>query len=275
MVKSALKLDEIGYWSELKLEIVAKYAKAYSTILSTKSEIKGHIYIDGFAGAGTHVSKTTREQIAGSPVIAMKIEPPFSELHFVDLDGSRTGELARLARGNHRVTVHHGDCNDVLLHQVFPNCRYDQFKRALCLLDPYRLNVNWEVLETAGRMRSIEVFYNFMIMDANMNMFLWNPDHVAPAQAARMDAVWPNWRSAVYVKHRDLFGEVDKKQSNDQIAEAFRADLRRKAGFEYVPPPIPMRNSRGAVVYYLYFASPNRTGAKIVGEIFDKYREAR
>jgi hypothetical protein len=26
--------DEIGYWSEVKLEIVRKYAKAYSTILS-------------------------------------------------------------------------------------------------------------------------------------------------------------------------------------------------------------------------------------------------
>jgi hypothetical protein len=33
-----------------------------------------------------------------------------------------------------------------------------------------------------------------------------------------------------------------------------------------------MRNSRGAVVYYLYFASPDKTGGKIVGEIFDKYR---
>ena len=33
-----------------------------------------------------------------------------------------------------------------------------------------------------------------------------------------------------------------------------------------------MRNSKGAVVYYLYFASPNDTGARIVGEIFDTYR---
>jgi hypothetical protein len=33
-----------------------------------------------------------------------------------------------------------------------------------------------------------------------------------------------------------------------------------------------MRNSKGAVVYYLYFASPNKTGARIVNEIFDQYR---
>ncbi len=32
-----------------------------------------------------------------------------------------------------------------------------------------------------------------------------------------------------------------------------------------------MRNSTGAVVYYLYFASPNKNGKKIVVDIFRKY----
>jgi len=36
---------------------------------------------------------------------------------------------------------------------------------------------------------------------------------------------------------------------------------------------MPMRNSQGAVVYYLHFASPDKTGGKIVTEIFNKYRD--
>jgi hypothetical protein len=32
-----------------------------------------------------------------------------------------------------------------------------------------------------------------------------------------------------------------------------------------------MKNSSGATVYYLYFASPNATGKKIVEHIFQKY----
>ena len=36
-----------------------------------------------------------------------------------------------------------------------------------------------------------------------------------------------------------------------------------------------MRNSKGAVVYYLYFASPSDTGARIVIEIIEKYQSAR
>jgi hypothetical protein len=63
MAKKPLRLDEIGYWSEIKLEIVRKYAAAYSTILSRQSFVKGHIYVDSFAGAGTHVSKDTGELV--------------------------------------------------------------------------------------------------------------------------------------------------------------------------------------------------------------------
>ena len=274
MTDNPLQLDEIGYWSEIKLEIVRKYASAYSRILSSKPQIKEHIYVDAFAGAGAHISKATQQIVAGSPVIAMQIEPPFSELHLIDLDGSRADELNRLAKEDSRVTVHNGDCNRVLLEEVFPQCRYANHRRALCLLDPYKLNVNWEVLQTAGNMGSIEIFYNFMIMDANMNVFMRDPGKVTPTQTKRMNAVWgdSSWRSAAYKKTQDLFGDTEEKATNEDIAEAFRRRLHEVAGFSDVPPPMPMRNSKDAVVYYLYFASPNKTGAKIVTEIFDRYR---
>jgi len=48
--------------------------------------------------------------------------------------------------------------------------------------------------------------------------------------------------------------------------------LNKTAGFNYVPDPIPMRNTKGATIYYLFFASPNETGGKIVKEIFNKYK---
>lgn len=274
MGKKALRLDEIGYWSEVKLEIVRKYAAAYSTILSKQTVIKGHVYVDAFAGAGTHISERTGQEVAGSPTNALRITPPFSELHFIDLDGVKIAELVRLSAGDRRVFVHTGDCNDVLLQEVFPRCRREDYRRALCLLDPYRLNLKFDVLRAAGAMKSIEVFYNFMIMDANRNVFMRDPTKVAPQDAERMDSAWgdKSWRSAAYTKSQGLFGEIEEKATNEVIAEAFRARLQSIAGFAYVPTPIPMRNSKGAVIYYLYFASQNKTGAKIVNDIFDKYR---
>jgi hypothetical protein len=51
------EFDEIGYWSEIKLEIVRDYASTYSRILTSKK--LPHIYIDAFAGAGRHISRQT------------------------------------------------------------------------------------------------------------------------------------------------------------------------------------------------------------------------
>jgi three-Cys-motif partner protein len=266
--------DEIGYWSEVKLEIIGKYASAYSKILNAQATIGKHIYIDGFAGAGKHVSKRTGEFVLGSPLKALEVSPAFKEFHFIDLHGGKARELRTLARDRTDVFVYEGDSNQILLDRVFPRCRYEDFHRALCLLDPYALNVHWNVLETAGQMKTVEIFYNFMIMDANMNVFWRNPDKVDDRQTARMDKVWGDhsWRQAAYSIEAGLFGDIEEKADNEAVAEAFRARLRKVAGFKYVPKPVPMRNEKGAIVYYLFFASPNPTGASIVEAIFDKYR---
>lgn len=274
MKSKPFRYDEIGYWSEVKLHIVSEYAAAYSRILAAQSAIKRHSYIDAFAGAGKHISKRTGEFIPGSPLNALLIRPPFTEIHLVDLHGGKANELRKLVGQRNDVFVYEQDANIVLLEKIFPRCLYTDFSRGLCLLDPYALNVKWDVLLTAGRMKTIEIFFNFMIMDANMNILWRNPDKVSAAQAARLDAVWGDrsWRQAAYQKQPGLFEEIEEKGSNEDVAQAFRKRLKDVAGFAYVPQPIPMRNDQGAIVYYLFFASPNKTGASIVEDIFNKYR---
>ncbi|MBI2061022.1 MAG: three-Cys-motif partner protein TcmP [Nitrospirae bacterium] len=270
----SFSFDEIGYWTEIKLEIIRKYAVEYSKILAAQRPIRRHVYIDAFAGAGHHMSKRSGRLVAGSPLNALDIQPPFSELHFIDLHGGKAGALRKLAGDRNDVFVHEEDANTVLLRDCFRRCRFEDYSRGLCILDPYSIAVDWKILATAGKMKSVEVFYSFMIMDANMNVLWTNPDKVAKNQAIRLDAVWGDrsWRSVAYPKSRGLFGEMEEKAGNEEIAEAFRKRLIDVAGFKFAPKPMPMRNSKGAVVYYLYFASPNRTGAKIVKSIFDKYR---
>jgi three-Cys-motif partner protein len=271
----SFEFDEIGFWSEIKLDIVKKYAAAYTTILSTKPAIKKYVYIDAFAGAGTHISIATGEFVKGSPLNALNVTPPFSELHLIDLNGGKAAELRRQVSLYKNVSVYEEDANKILLNTIFPKCTYADFTRALCLLDPYALNVDWNVLRKAGQMGSIEIFYNFMIMDANMNILWRNPNKVTPAQADRMDKVWGDrsWRDAAYIEQLALFGDPGyTKTGNEAVAEGFRQRLETVAGFKYVPKPVPMRNKNGSTIYYLYFASPNKTGAKIVEDIFEKYR---
>lgn len=272
---SKIKYDAIGYWSEVKLDIVREYAGAYSRIMAKQRSIQKHIYVDAFAGSGQHVSKTTGEFILGSPLNALHVQPPFSEYHLIDLDGDKAGELRRVIGTRPDVFVYGEEANETLLNKVLPRCRYQDFHRSLCLLDPYAINVDWKVIETAGKMKSVEIFYNFMIMDANMNVLRRNPDSVSGAQAARMDKAWGDhsWREIAYPKVRGLFGDIEQKATNETVAEAFRDRLCKVGGFKYVPAPMPMRNEQGAIVYYLYFASPSETGSRIVRDIFKKYKE--
>jgi three-Cys-motif partner protein len=267
-------LDTVGYWTEIKLQILQEYANAYAQILKKQRFIKHVAYIDGFAGAGAHISKESGKQIAGSPARALSIEPRFTHYHFVEMNPARAERLRSIIGQRKDVTVYEGDCNEVLLKNVFPQCRYEDYRRALCLLDPYALNLNWEVVETAGKMCSIEIVLNFMIMDANMNVLRKNPDSAAADQCLRMTKFWgdDSWRTSAYRQERDLFGPTEEKASNESVVAAYRKRLKDVARFKYVPEPLPMRNSTGAVVYYLFFASQNQVGNRIAEHIFKKYR---
>jgi len=268
---SDLKIDEIGYWSEIKLSILEEYAKPYNQIL-----LKNHlhpIYIDGFAGAGYHKAKGSDRIIGGSPSRALTVDPPFDFLHFVDIDGARVGELKKLASGRPNVAVYEGDCNKVLVDQVFPKISYENRQRALCILDPYGLHLDWETIRRAGESKVIEIFLNFPVMDMNLNVFWHRPEEVTEAQRERMTRFWgdDSWKEAAYEITQGLFEPIQVKASNDTVAEAFRTRLKNIAGFAYVPKPIPMRNSKGAIVYFLFFAAQERTADKIVRDIFAKY----
>ncbi len=200
----AAEYDEIGIWSEVKLAIIRDYAAAYTKILAkTQRESIPSLkwlYIDAYAGAGKHLSKTTGELVDGSPNIALKTVPPFHEYHFIDADAARAKQLRALAGNRDDVLVYNDDCNDILLHEVFPRAKYEDYRRAVCLLDPYNIDLKWEVIEAAGKMKSVEMFLNFMIMDINRNALRRNPDKAIQSKIEQLTRLWGDetWFDAAY-----------------------------------------------------------------------------
>jgi three-Cys-motif partner protein len=65
-----MKLDQIGHWSEIKLEIIKKYAGAYTSIMKNQAWCKGYVYIDAFAGAGKHISRKTGQREKGTGTLS-------------------------------------------------------------------------------------------------------------------------------------------------------------------------------------------------------------
>ncbi|MBI4306665.1 MAG: three-Cys-motif partner protein TcmP [Chloroflexi bacterium] len=270
--------DIIGRWTEIKLDIVRDYASAYSTILAAQRTPRlHHVYIDAFAGSGYHISRTTGSMVPGSPTNALLIAPPFKDYYFIDLDGERADALRAATVGNPTVHVMEGDCNRILIDDVFPFVRFERYRRGLCLLDPYGLDLDWQVVKAAGESKSIEIFINFPTMDMNRNVLWRNESGVSPEQAGRMTRFWgdESWHDAAYnAQQGSLWGDPASRRGRpEDIVTAYRERLIDIAGFVYVPAPIPMRNSTGAVVYWLFFASQNDTGGRIVSAIFCKHRD--
>jgi len=81
-----------------------------------------------------------------------------------------------------------------------------------------------------------------------------------------------SWRRAAYSTSQNLFG-YEEKLGNPEVAGAFCQRLRDHAGFAHVAEPMPMRNTAGAIVYYLIFASQKPVARDIVTDIFRKYRD--
>jgi three-Cys-motif partner protein len=268
-----MEYSEIGFWSEAKLDIILKYARAYSTILN-KREVLTHTYIDAFAGPGLHRAKLSGRPVAGSPLNALTVTPPFAEHHFIDLDNKRVQALEDLAGTRPDVRVYHGDCNEILIRDIFPHLHYESFRRALCLLDPYGLHLNWEVIKTAGDLGTIDIFLNFPIHDINRNVLVRDPSEMNPRQVKRMDDFWGDnsWREVAYATDANLFGYEEKVCTNDELAAAFRQRLIEVASFAHVPEPVYMRNSKRAGLYYLFFASHKPVAEQIVEDIFRSYR---
>jgi three-Cys-motif partner protein len=275
LTAATVKFDEIGYWSELKLKILQEYGSAYTKAFANQRLKK--FYLDAFCGAGAHISKKTKNQVEGSPTLALKIEPPFDHFYFIDIDAKKTSHLKTICGSRTDVTIYTGDAVPYLTGTLLPTIQYGKFNRALCLLDPYGLHLDWQAILMAGQSEAIDMFLNFPVMDINRNAIWRNPKKVPQDGIERMNRFWgdESWKSIAYGEHPqgNLFSGPDiVKQDNETIVAAFRDRLKNVAGFKYVPDPLPMRNEKNAVVYYLFFASPKPVAERIIKAIFTKYR---
>jgi three-Cys-motif partner protein len=275
MTAASLKFDEIGYWSKIKLDIVAEYGEKYTTTFKNASLRK--YYIDAFSGAGVHVSKDTGVAVEGSPSRALRVEPPFDGFYFIDMKATKTSYLEALYGNRRDVRIHTGDANEYLVNELLPKIQFKNYNRALCLLDPYGLDLDWEVIYQAGQSGAIDMFLNFPVMDMNRNAIWRHPEEVPASGIQRMNRFWgdESWRGAAYAEspQQELWGEPDiVKQDNEAIVTAFCERLGSVAGFEFVAEPLPMRNSTNAVVYYLCFASQKPVAERILTSIFSRYR---
>ena len=284
---------DVGPWAKEKLACLEKYLQAYTTILR-KQKFKGYFYVDAFAGPGSlkvrkqesdpaqqsllevaaHATDDPDEEqyIAGSPRIALEIKHPFTDYVFIEVDEIRVSELQALKQKhepqNSRVHIRTVDCNAYL--QELLERLHGQWGhwRGVVFLDPFGMQVPWDTIAALGETKAIEVFINFPVGMAVQRLLKRRGDFTGK-ERNRLDRYFgtSEWFDLLYQKHEGLFGESVVKDTNagDTLVRWYRKRL--KEAFGYVSSAREIQNQIGRPLYYLIFAGPNKTGARIANNV--------
>jgi three-Cys-motif partner protein len=285
---------DVGPWAREKLECLSKYLNAYTTILR-KQNFRGYFYIDAFAGPGTlkvrrqHVEDPAQETlltlaehavddaeeaeyIRGSPRVALELQHPFTDYVFIELDSERKRQLEQLKashdRDGARIRVRDEDCN-TYLRGLLESSRINWRQwRGVIFLDPFGMQVPWETIIEIGKTKAIEVFINFPVGMA-IQRLLKRSGQFTNKERTKLDAYFgtPEWYDLLYEEEPDLLGGTIKKvsDSGDRLVRWYRKRL--GDAFGYVSTAREIQNTRGRPLYYLIFAGPNKTGARIAGNV--------
>jgi three-Cys-motif partner protein len=283
---------DVGPWSREKLDCLGKYLHAYTTILR-KRGFKGYFYVDAFAGSGSLKLRTdsaadpaqrslleaameavndagAAAYIEGSPRVALGIQHKFTDYVFIEVDKSRLQQLEALKRTHADVRVHirRQDCNAYLLSLL--NKMRGKWKdwRGVVFLDPFGMQVPWGTIAKLGETRAIEVFINFPVGMAIQRLLKRSGSFTAK-ERKKLDDYFgtPEWFDLLYRHEHDLLGDNTEKIANsgDVLVRWYRKRL--KDAFGYVSAAREIRNTKGRPLYYLIFAGPNATGARIAESV--------
>jgi three-Cys-motif partner protein len=286
-----------GRWTDKKLELVHKYLRAYTIIFDRNPNAqKLHtIYLDAFAGTGYRNLPSAHEEnlllelgeeetqdfLKGSARIALEVEPPFKEYVFIENDPDYALELEHLRNEfipiRPNINIHNEKANPFLrawLQRI--NWRTT---RAVVFLDPYGMQVDWEILESIGKTKAIDLWLLFPLGVA-VNRLLTKS---APPPQKWADALTrifgtDTWQQAFYPRKKQLtlFGEeeVQAKQASFETIGQFFLQRLQNAFTAVAPNPFVLTNSKNNPLYWLYFASGNQKGAptavKIARDILEK-----
>ncbi len=266
----------VGPWAEIKHAILESYAQRYLQILTSQPNLKFY-YIDAFAGKGLGQIRGTERIIQGSPMRVLGLSSRFHGYYFIDDKPENIDSLKEKVDNDETVHFYCGDANQTLLN-LLPKFTYESYSRVLLFLDPYKLEVAWPVMELAGKLGTVDFFLNFMTMDLNRRVLWHERDRVPQVHIDSANVVFGTdlWQPVAYSTNTNLFSEeFSTKNDTRAVLKFYRERLKSVAGFQYVPEPIAISNTAGAIMYHLYFGSQKEVANRVASFILKKFKNYR
>jgi three-Cys-motif partner protein len=271
-----------GKWTSEKLEIVRKYLQAYTRVL--KNQALNRHYIDAFAGTGDRSARRAKGQMLldmpeldeitkGSARVAMEIEPPFHSYILIEKSKRKSSALQGVKKEfpARHIEVLNEEANEAIQRI----CKMTDWRvnRAVLFLDPYGMQVSWETLVAVAATKAVDVWILYP-SGMGINRLMTKKGNVPKEWQDTLDRFLgsPEWRTAFYRTKAttDMFGVTTTKLVKEGDTAKFEAYFlnRLRTIFKGVAPRgVPLKNSKGQVMYLLCFACANPAAAELALKI--------
>lgn len=285
-------------WTERKLEALRQYLQQWRLIFDKNPGARYFktLYIDAFAGTGSRRepekavnadqfdlfdfdSNQGQENFRrGSARIALELDSKFDEYVFVDKNPNHAAELRQMIEHDFqdlapRCRVWEDDGCDVM-RQLCHHLKDWKKWRAVAFLDPYGMNVEWNILEWIAKTKGIDLWLLWPLgMGANRLLTRDKKPHKVFADKLTRVFGSVDWEQFyIHPPTLDLFEDAPASEIKVADFEAIgNLYLRRlETIFAGVAPRTKvLSNSRGNPMYLLFFAAGNPKGAPTAIKIAD------
>jgi three-Cys-motif partner protein len=238
-----------------KLDLIRRYSEQFTTAL--KDWFPQRNYIDLFSGPGLCVVTRPKQEVKGSPLIALTLRYPFSSYHFVDAEPQNIDALRQRAQNllhsKSASKYYVGDCNEKI-HEVLKRIN-KQASVNLALVDGFGIECQWKTITTLASCKRMDLIILFpQGMSIKRNLQKW-----AEQETSKLDDFFgtTDWR----LIYKDTAG--NPKHCTGPFLKLYQQRLKTLG---YNDPDqvgeFPVQSTRGVPLYYLVFASKSELGVK-------------
>ena len=234
----------VGSWAKDKLFYIRRYCYIFNEAMKDKWAVR--TYIDLFAGPGRCFIEATKEEIDGSPLLALSCKVPFTRYFFNDIQARAIKSLKTRAASFSSATISYfsKDCNEIIdeLVQKLPSGSLD-----FCFIDPFNWEINFNSIRKLTAKRQMDLAMTFHV--GSMKRVGHNP----PQELLDFFPD-PSWQQE-YEKATET-----GKLKGRVLLDAYERGL-KDLGYGGIKDYVLAVNKKNVPLYYLIFASKHPRGA--------------